>query len=119
MQVSLLNFFKLTIEYNGCNYVGWQVQPDEQTIQGTLERSLKKISKSEDVKTIGSGRTDSGVHAFGQVVKASIPLSIDCSSLQKALNSHLPESIRVLGVEECDEDFHPIFHAKRKEDVLN
>lgn len=110
-----MNSYKLIIEYNGYNYIGWQVQPNGETIQGTLEDCLKKISKSEEVKTVGSGRTDSGVHAFGQVVKATINLKIDTKALEKALNSLLPDTIRVLSVEDCDASFHPIFSANKKE----
>lgn len=110
-----MNFYKLTLEYKGTNYSGFQIQPNERTIQGELINALKVISKSESIKTIGSGRTDSGVHALKQIVKAEIPLSIDPNKLVLALNTKLPRDIRVVSAEICAEDFHPIFHAKSKE----
>lgn len=110
-----MNSYKLKIQYNGFHFIGWQVQPNGETIQGTLNNCLKKLSKSEDIKTVGSGRTDSGVHALGQVVKIEMPLQIDTTALVKALNTLLPDSIRVLEAEVCGEDFHPIFSAKKKE----
>lgn len=110
-----MNFYKIKVQYNGFHYIGWQVQPEGKTIQGTLEQALKKISKNDEVKTIGSGRTDSGVHALGQIVKVGMHLKIDGLALQKALNSNLPDSIRVLESEVCDESFHPIFNAVKKE----
>lgn len=111
--MSIYNY-RLEISYKGTGYEGWQIQPKgHKTIQGTLNDSLKKIAKAE-VTSIGSGRTDSGVHAFGQVVKVSIPLKIDGRALVRALNSHLPSTIRVIRALECEESFHPIFSAKWK-----
>jgi tRNA pseudouridine38-40 synthase len=111
-----LNFYKIILEYRGTNYSGFQVQTDNQkTIQGELNRVLREMAKSTDVKTIGSGRTDAGVHALGQVVRICMPLEIDPANLQKALNSILPIDIKVVNAEICDENFHPIFSAKSKE----
>jgi len=111
-----LNFYKGTVQYKGTGYFGWQVQPGNQkTIQGELNKALKKISKSEDIHTIGSGRTDAGVHAFGQVFRVATPLKIPSNALLKALNSLLPESIRVIEMDESQDNFHPVFQAKKKE----
>ena len=112
---SHLNIYKLVIQYKGTHYHGFQIQKNEKTIQGELNQVLKTLSHSDEVKSIGSGRTDSGVHALGQVVKIEIPLSIAPLNLQRALNSLLPTDIRVIQVEECASEFHPIFGAKSKE----
>ncbi|MFT6069390.1 MAG: tRNA pseudouridine38-40 synthase [Bacteriovoracaceae bacterium] len=113
--VSLLNTYKLKIQYIGTSYCGWQIQPSDKTIQGSLNKVLSKISKSEDIVTLGSGRTDSGVHALGQIVKVTMPLEIGNEELLKALNSLLPQDIRVLEVKKVEESFHPIQQAKSKD----
>lgn len=113
--VSPLNTYRLTLQYKGTRYLGFQVQTEGQTIQGELNNALKILSKSESVKSIGSGRTDSGVHAFGQVVRIEIPVDIPAESLVRAVNSHLPPDIRVTQAERCTRDFHPIFSANSKE----
>jgi tRNA pseudouridine38-40 synthase len=110
-----LNSYKLTVEYCGTNYLGFQVQSVGKTIQGELINAAKLISKSEEVKTIGSGRTDSGVHAIGQIVKLEMPLEMNPNSLVMALNTKLPRDIRVKKAELCSADFHPIYSAKTKE----
>ncbi len=110
-----MNFYKIIIEYFGKNYHGFQIQLDHKTIQGELNNALKIISKSDEVKSIGSGRTDAGVHAFAQVVKVEIPLDIVPEKLVLALNTKLPPDIRVLKAEICTSDFHPTYMAKSKE----
>lgn len=110
-----LNIYKLILQYKGSRYSGFQIQVVDQTIQGELNKALKILSKSEDVKSIGSGRTDAGVHAFGQVVKIEIPVNIPEQSLVRAINSHLPHDIRVVKAERANELFHPIYSAKSKE----
>lgn len=110
-----MNIYKITVQYKGTNYLGFQVQPTGKTIQGEINAALKVLSKSDEVKSVGSGRTDSGVHAFGQVVRIEIPVDIPISSLARAMNSNLPEDIRVVGAEVADLNFHPIFSAKSKE----
>jgi tRNA pseudouridine38-40 synthase len=113
----VIHYYKLVLEYKGTPYLGWQIQPEGsgKTVQGELNRSLRAISKSEDVKSLGAGRTDAGVHALGQVVKVAIPLEIVPLSLMRALNSHLPDDIRVLSAELSTEEFIPTYHAKSKE----
>lgn len=110
-----LNIYKLTLQYKGTQYLGFQVQGTGSTIQGELNNALKILSKSEDIKTIGSGRTDTGVHAFAQIVRIEIPVDIPEVSLMRAINSHLPADIRVTKAVRANEDFHPIFSAKSKE----
>lgn len=96
---------KLTLAYDGHDFAGWQVQPGRPTIQGTLVSAIEQLT-GEKVLPQGSGRTDAGVHALAQV--ATVPLSspIPITNLRKALNDILPESIRVLDVEEAAPDFH-------------
>jgi tRNA pseudouridine38-40 synthase len=110
-----LNFYRLTVEYKGTNYQGFQIQPNFPTIQGELNNALKIICKSEEIKTIGSGRTDAGVHAIAQIVRAEIPLEINSLNLLRAINTKLPRDIRIIKVEPTDEKFHPIYSAKFKE----
>ncbi len=107
-------FYKATLSYKGTRYLGWQIQPEGQTVQGELNRALIAVSKSEDIHTIGSGRTDAGVHALGQVVRLETPLVIEPKSLVLALNANLPADIRVLECEESHKDFHPTFGAESK-----
>lgn len=109
------NSYKLTLSYDGEKFEGWQIQNQGQrTIQGELNKALQKISKSNEVKSIGSGRTDSGVHAVAQIAKCEIQLAIDPGALKRALNSHLPPEIRIIDVELSDTDFHPVRDAKWK-----
>src|SRR4030042_1276873 len=96
---------KLVIEYDGTNYQGWQVQPKGLTIQGMIEEKLALIT-GEATHLIGSGRTDSGVHAFGQVANFRTKSQLDVHSIQRALNSLLPPDIVIQKVEEVEEDFH-------------
>jgi tRNA pseudouridine38-40 synthase len=113
-----LSFFNylLTIQYKGTAYLGWQVQEKQgKTVQGELNKALRKISKSEEINSIASGRTDAGVHAFGQKCKVRIPLEIPAVNLIKALNSFLPDDIRIIEAENCEEAFHPIRDSLWKE----
>lgn len=113
----MIHHYRITIQYKGTRYLGWQIQPESAglTVQGELNRSLKTISKSEQIHSMGAGRTDAGVHALAQVAKVSIPLEIIPESLVRALNAHLPQDIRVLAAEKSTEDFIPTVHAKSKE----
>ncbi len=104
---------KLLIEYDGTNYLGWQVQPKGSTIQGTLEDKLGLLT-GEPVRLFGSGRTDSGVHAFGQVAHFKTRSQMDVRTIQRALNSLLPPDIVIRKVEAVDEDFHARRHSKSK-----
>jgi tRNA pseudouridine38-40 synthase len=104
---------KIIIEYDGTNYLGWQVQPKGSTIQGVLEEKLK-ILTGEPVRLFGSGRTDSGVHAYGQVAHFRTRSRMDNQTMQRALNSLLPPDILIHRLEEVDEDFHARKHSKSK-----
>lgn len=105
--------YKIVVQYDGTDYKGWQFQPNQKTIQGELERVLRIISY-ENVKVIGAGRTDSGVHAKGQVASFKMELKIAPLSLLRAMNSLLPKDIRVVNVEEVEDGFNARYHAKSK-----
>ncbi len=107
-------FYKATISYKGASYQGWQSQPNGQTVQDYLNKAIAIVSKSDEVKTIGSGRTDAGVHARGQVVRIETPLEINPQNLLMALNTKLPVDVRVVACELTNEEFHPIFSAQSK-----
>ncbi len=104
---------KLTIEYEGTRYHGWQIQPNGVTIQEKIEEVLLRLTGKRP-KVIGSGRTDAGVHAEGQVAHFKTESPIDCTSLQRGLNGLLPDDIVINKVEEVPDDFHARFSAKGK-----
>ena len=104
---------KLTLEYDGTNFSGWQVQKDKRTVQQEIEVALSKILK-EEVSIIGSGRTDAGVHALGQVCNFKTEKTIKPQELLFAINTLLPMDIVVINVEEVDESFHSRNSAKKK-----
>ncbi len=104
---------KITVQYNGSNYCGWQSQPNSLGIQGNIEEAIYKITK-EKVKIIGSGRTDAGVHALGQVANFNLSSNIPTDKICGALNSKLPEDISIIDCEEVNEDFHSRYSAKKK-----
>lgn len=114
----------LVIEYDGTDYCGWQIQkfrrvslkkeaPHKKTVQETIEKVLKKILE-EPVRLIASGRTDSGVHAWGQVANFKTKSKISLLKLKGALNGNLPRDIRIKSTLEKDLDFHSRFQAKSK-----
>lgn len=104
---------KITIQYNGANYCGWQKQPNSLGIQGTIEKAIYEITK-EEVKITGSGRTDAGVHAFGQVANFKLMSTIPTSKIPNALNAKLPKDISIIECEEVPEEFHSRYSAKGK-----
>jgi tRNA pseudouridine38-40 synthase len=104
---------KLLIEYDGGNYQGWQVQPKGSTIQGMIEEKLSLLT-GETIHLIGSGRTDAGVHALGQIAHFKTRSKMDVRSIQRALNSLLPPDIGIQRAEEVGEDFHARKHSQSK-----
>ena len=104
---------KLTIEYDGTNFSGWQKQTDKRTVQEEMELALEKILK-EKVALTGSGRTDAGVHALGQVANFKTEKSIKTEELLYAINTLLPIDIVVTMVDEVDDDFNARISAKKK-----
>jgi tRNA pseudouridine38-40 synthase len=105
--------FKLILEYEGTGYHGWQVQPGLPTIQGLVQAALARIAGSP-VPVTGAGRTDAGVHAFGQVASFAADLRLDPLTLRRALNATLPRDIVVCGVEEAPPDFDARRSARSK-----
>lgn len=105
--------YKLLIQYDGSNYSGWQIQKNSNSIQQIITESLEILTK-EKINLIGSGRTDSGVHAFGQAANFRTELEIDIYRFKHSLNSILPSDILVSAMEEVDPEFHARFDAKKR-----
>jgi len=101
---------KLTVEYDGTDFAGWQVQPGQRTVQGELERAVAELV-GDETRVTGSGRTDAGVHALGQVASVFVPLDLPCDRLAGALNARLERDARVLAVEDVPDSFHARFDA--------
>ena len=105
--------WKITLAYDGSGFYGWQVQPTLPTVQGTLSAAIQTIT-AEKVLPQGSGRTDAGVHALAQVASFTLRSAIPAPNLHRALNHHLPPSIRVLSVEPAPPAFHARHSARHK-----
>ncbi len=104
---------KLTLEYDGTDFSGWQRQPGRRTVQGALEEALRTVLR-HDVEVAGAGRTDAGVHALGQVASLETPSDLPPSKIRAALNGVLPDDVAVLAVEEAPEGFNARFAARAK-----
>ncbi len=104
---------KLTIEYDGKDFNGWQKQPNKLNIQGTIEQAIKSIT-GEDVELNASGRTDAGVHALGQVANFKTNSQIPIEKFAMAINSKLKKSIIIKKAEDVDERFHSRLNCKKK-----
>lgn len=105
--------YKLTIQYDGTDYRGWQKQKNGISVQEVLTEALKRIAVGE-VRLTGSGRTDSGVHAKGQVAHVDMTTSVPHDKIALAVNVYLPHDIAVISSEEVGEDFHARYKAKAK-----
>jgi len=106
--------YKIIIQYDGTNYFGWQMQSHERTIQSEIESALAPLNDNNRVKIIGAGRTDTGVHAFGQVAHFDLDTKLKTVQLKNALNARLPNDIRVIDITETFNEFHARFSAKRR-----
>ncbi len=104
---------KLTLEYDGTDFVGWQLQDNGRSVQGELERALRQMTQ-EEVRLIGAGRTDAGVHARGQVANFRTASLLGVDQLRKGINGLAGEDVRVLSAEEVDESFHARFSARER-----
>lgn len=104
---------KLTLAYDGTGFHGWQIQPNVPTVQGTMRQALEKLF-NHSVNVTGSGRTDAGVHAQGQVANVETIRSMDTDAVLRGLNALLPAEIRVLQVEEVGAEFHSRRSARSK-----
>jgi tRNA pseudouridine38-40 synthase len=104
---------KVTLSYDGSEFHGWQIQPELRTVQGTLAEGIARVT-GEDILPQGSGRTDAGVHALGQVVSFCLQSPIPDSNLAIALNDALPPAVRVISAETVGANFHARHSAKAK-----
>jgi tRNA pseudouridine38-40 synthase len=104
---------KLTLQYDGTHYVGWQRQAEGTSIQGLLEAALQPLAGAP-VTLHGAGRTDAGVHALGQVASVTMATTLDRGTLVRALNAVLPPDVRVTAVEDAPAEFHARFSATGK-----
>lgn len=98
--------FKLTLEYAGTRYSGWQIQTNARTVQGELDRAIRKATGEREFELYGSGRTDAGVHALGQVAHLDIHTALPPDTLVRRINEALPSDINVLGAEPVRHRFH-------------
>lgn len=108
--------YKITFAYDGTNFAGFQIQPNQRTVEQTLKTIVNRMAKNPTppLSVIGSGRTDAGVHALNQVAHFDLPTLIPEKSMMRALNSQLPLDIMVRKVELVDQSFHARFNAHRK-----
>src|SRR5438445_11414289 len=98
--------FKLTIEYTGSRYSGWQIQKNARTVQGEIDRAVRTVTARKDFELYGSGRTDAGVHALAQVAHLDVSTNLSPDSLPGRLNDELPADINILGAEVVPHRFH-------------
>ena len=105
--------FKVTLAYDGTEFVGWQRQASGESVQGVLEDAARQFD-DRDVAVVGAGRTDAGVHALGQVAVFTLENPIDAKTLVRALNAKLPETVRVLSACEVPAAFNPRYDARAK-----
>lgn len=108
-----MRWFKLTIAYDGSDFVGWQIQPNGRSVQQVLEGAIHGIT-GETIRATASGRTDSGVHALGQVVSLASATELPAERLLAALNATLPEDVVVLDCRAMPGEFHAIRDCTRK-----
>ena len=98
--------FKLTIEYTGTRYSGWQIQKNARTIQGEIDAVVRKVTARRDFELYGSGRTDAGVHALGQIAHLDVVTSLPAETLRRRLNDELPSDINILAAAQVPHRFH-------------
>lgn len=110
MEPPLTNRLKLTVHYDGSAFRGWQLQPDQRTVQGDLEAAISKLA-DRPCRVMGSGRTDTGVHATGQVAAVDLPARWTPDELRRSLNAVLADDVWVESVKAVSPDFHPRYDA--------
>jgi tRNA pseudouridine38-40 synthase len=106
-------FVRLGVEYDGTDFHGWQVQTEDRTVQGEIERALFSVT-GQRARIAGAGRTDSGCHATGQVASVALITRLSPERLRAALNAHLPADIRIVEAAEATPEFHARFRAMRR-----
>ncbi len=103
--------FKLTVEYAGTRYSGWQIQKNARTVQGEMDRAVRTVTGRTDFELYGSGRTDAGVHALAQVAHLDVSTNLPADTLRRRLNDELPADINILGAAPVPHRFHARHHA--------
>ena len=103
---------KFIIEYKGTHYSGWQIQKDQITIQGEIKKAFQILFPNEEINIIGSGRTDSGVHALGQVASINLPDDIQLDKVFKSINGIIPNDIYISHYQKADLNFNARYSAK-------
>src|SRR5438046_93460 len=98
--------FKLTIEYAGTHYSGWQIQKNARTVQGEIDRAVRQVTGRKDFELYGSGRTDAGVHALAQVAHLDVAGNFPAETLRRRLNDELPSDINIVAAEGVPHRFH-------------
>lgn len=98
--------FKLLIEYNGGRYSGWQIQKNARTVQGEIDRAVREVTRRGEFELYGSGRTDAGVHAIGQVAHLELYTDLPPESLRRKLNDELPADIHLRAIDKVPHRFH-------------
>jgi tRNA pseudouridine38-40 synthase len=98
--------FKLTIEYAGTRYSGWQIQKNARTVQGEIDRAAREVTGARDLELYGAGRTDAGVHALAQVAHLDVRTSLPPETLRRRINEELPADINILAIESVPHRFH-------------
>src|SRR6184192_2784788 len=98
--------FKLTIEYAGTRYSGWQIQKNARTVQGELDRAVKTVTARKDFELYGSGRTDAGVHATAQIAHLDVSTAVLAETLRRRLNDELPADVNILAIRQVPHRFH-------------
>ncbi|WP_353989231.1 tRNA pseudouridine(38-40) synthase TruA [Pediococcus argentinicus] len=108
--------YKIIVAYDGTNFAGFQHQPNQRTVEDVISRAVNKIAKDPEpsIDIFGSGRTDAGVHALGQVIHFDLSIQMTETNMLHALNSLLPLDVEVLQVEIVPDDFHARFNTKGK-----
>lgn len=107
--------FRATVEYDGTEFFGFQAQPDARTVQGELEAALARLSGGNRQPVMGAGRTDTGVHAAGQVIAFTYPGRLSAEALTEALNGMLPPDVAISGLRRVPDGFNPRYAARYRE----
>ena len=111
--------YKIVCQYDGSNFYGWQSQKDKRTVQGDLQLAITKLNKGKLDQIIGSGRTDTGVHALGQTAHFDLDTKLECDRLKNAINGNLNEDCYVKSIEIVNDQFHARFSAIRREYIYS
>lgn len=113
--------YKAVISYDGTLFSGFQRQPEERTVQEELEKTLLRLNSGRPVRVYGAGRTDSGVHAYGQVIHFDLPQARDVEKLRFALDTQGPEDLDIVSIEEVTDEFHSRYtkHSKTYEFLVD